>query len=154
MRNHQTPLQKKEKVSGSTPCVFLFFFFQEKKRRKERSHVDHIQLNSNVDPCVSSLSLFSSARAQGKEKEGMIGGGGSRVLIFLYLFFHKESERPREPSTSDPFFNQRKVVPEVISLSRRKEKLRSNILPLIRSETWRVGQVVETFLSDSPTHFL
>ena len=32
--------------------------------------------------------------------------------------------------------------------------LGSNILPLIRSETWRVGQVVETFLSDSPTHFL
>ena len=80
---------------------------------------------------------------------------GPYLSFFLFLEEkEKESERPREPSTSDPFFNQRKVVPEVISLSRRKEKLRSNILPLIRSETWRVGQVVETFLSDSPTHFL
>jgi len=94
-----------------------------------------------------------------KEKEGksMVEEVQLGPYLSFFLFLEekeKESERPREPSTSDPFFNQRKVVPEVISLSRRKEKLRSNILPLIRSETWRVGQVVETFLSDSPTHFL
>ena len=65
----------------------------EEGRHRQTEDIYSFLMLLSAGVSLPSSSLFP----EGKEKEGMIGGGGSRVLIFLYLFFLKRKKvRDRE----------------------------------------------------------